>query len=205
MAIDPISLGLTGASLLSGLFSNRPRTTTTESTSNMTGTQSSAGSTRRYMTPEMQQAMQLLAQFSMDRIANPMEGVDALLAPQRNAINANYSAMPQRVADLTMAGNGGMSGKFTRGVRQSEMARVGALADVNAQAPGLAEARRNTGLQSLLALLGINMGSDESSNSNVTQNTTSTGKQTGNGNMLGGAIDGAGGMAAYLYGLGKKK
>jgi hypothetical protein len=202
--IDPISIGLTAAGLLSGLFGGKPKTTTTESTSNSTATQNSAGSTRRYMTPEQQQAQQLLAQFSLSRIADPMSGVDALLAPQRAKVNATYAGMPQRVADLTLAGNGGMSGKYTRGVRQAEQARIGALTDINMQAPGIAEARQNSSLQMLLQLLGLDMGSDTTGNATTTQNSSSTGKQTGSGNMIGGALDGGAGMAAYLYGLNKK-
>lgn len=196
-------LALTGLSALSGLFGGRSQTTTFDQTQNAKGSSSESGATRRFLTPEQQAAMAMLMQFAGDRLSNPGQGLDSILATQRNKVAQSFTGVPQKIADMTLAHGGSNSGKFRKGVRQAAMGQASAMTDINNQQGAMALDQQNSAAQLLMSILGQQMGADQTGSSSFDNTTTTKGTQKGPSNMMGGLMGGAGGMAGYLYGAGK--
>ncbi len=191
-------LGLMGLSALGGLFGGRPRTTTTETNETSSGSRTDSASSRRFMTPEQQAAMQLLMGFGGQQLMDPGAGLDGVLQTQRNRVNSMYAGAGQRIADATLQHGGASSGKFDRALRQMEAERLGSLAQVEAQRPGLMMDRQQQAAQLLMALTGMQMGSDETGRSDFSEQRNSRSTQRGNSNMLGGAFGSALSGFGYL-------
>lgn len=175
--IDPVSIGLMGASFLGGLFGGGPKQQTSTTT------------TRRDLTPEQQQALSSLGSFGQ-RTLNPTDPF-AGLAPIRDMntslVNKRFGKMKAGLADSFAARGLRGSGQLPALFAQLENDRVGELSNVDADIAQKSIEQQRFAASLLNQLIAQNFGQTE------------TTKGTVSGNRLASAFGGAAGTGAYLY------
>lgn len=194
--MDPISIGLAGAGILSGILGNRPRRTTTNY--NNTTDSNSSATVRRYMPTEVSDQLPRLNGYFSNVFDDPQAGMGAFKQAAVNDVNKRYAQVPGMLRQKLRTGYG-QSGKFGTAMRQAELGRLNDLTGVDLDYQKQVMDRRQQAVQQIMQLLGIDFGRDATETSRSTQ----TGQQTsiGPGNMVAGGIGGGvSGLLAGLYG-----
>lgn len=190
-AIPLISAGLGAAG---GALSNRKSSRTATNEFSQTGTSSGSSSNRRVLTPEQQQAMQLVSGANMQSLLNPAAAVDPMRMAARSQVNANYAGV-EDVINAKYGTSGAKTGKRGTAGRAAELARLGQLSGVDRDSAEWALTERQRALQSLMQLLGMNFESESSFDSTDTRQ--GTGSSVGPGDPWGGMLSGGvGGLFA---------
>jgi hypothetical protein len=131
----------------------------------------------------------------MERISRLMTEPAAGLAPIRTAmrgnVNARYSALPDTLATKMLAHGGARSGKFGTAMRQSEMARLGELGDVESTIAQMILDQQQEGASLAERLLSQNFG----------QTTETTGRTDETSRTILPGSAAAGGIVGGLQGM----
>lgn len=120
---------------------------------------------------------------------NPGKGLDPLRTRAISGVNRSFSGMKERMNNDLVDRGFGRSGQVVSNSRAMEVARAGQIADTDAQYDGMELDQKNR-LMQMMMQFGF-------------ANPTTTNTSTLPGNMAGGAVGGAGEMAAFLYALNK--
>lgn len=110
------------------------------------------------------------------RMADPAAGTEPIRLGLLEKVNQRYRGLPSRVGTQLAKRGMGQSGQMGAALKGLELARSGEISDVNTSMASTILGREDSTLQLINQILGLNRG------------TTSTGTQTGSGNMLGGAV-----------------
>lgn len=150
---------------------------------NQSGTSDST--TAKTLTPDQMQAQTQISQLIHALATNP----DQFLAPAqndaRNQVNSNYSGVSDSLRQQFLANpGGGGSGKYGMAATQSDLARRGALSNVDTAFAEQKSQLPVTAAQLSQQLLNTNMGSTTTgaTNNTGTQNDTKTETSTGSDN-----------------------
>lgn len=143
------------------------------STSGSTTGQTS-GTTSRTLTPFQTQLQAPVYAQIMQQLQDPSAGVEPFRVAARNKVNANYTGLADSLRQQFFSTGGGGSGKYGQAVLQGDLARRGALSNVDQQAQESAAANQINWQQLAQGLLGMNFGSTSSgSSSGTSQGDTS--------------------------------
>lgn len=207
---------ISGISGLAGGLLNRPQEqkSSTNQTQNTNQTQSSsqnASSLPVYDPYQLQMRNYLLSQFY--NRSNPSYINELVSSSMNNGTNAiNASAAPQQQALQNALASRGLSysGSAGTAIANQQAQRIGQITNLQAQAPLLRDSIQGNNLTSFSDFLSrLPVGTQSSGTSTGSSQGTTTGSsQTigqSPGNILGGAVEGAGTALASLYGLGAFK
>ena len=164
---------------------------TGSSTSAGTSTQAQSGTSEgqssRVLTPEQQAVSPTIANVILSLSKNPEQFFAPSQAAARNEVNDNYAGVEGTLRDQFLTGGGGgRSGRYGRAVMDTELARRGALSDVDTAYRIEGAKAPLTAAQLAQQFLGINFGEKTSStNSGV---ATGTNQTTANTNDLSSVI-----------------
>ena len=140
--------------------------------------------TKRNLTPEQEQASQLVSDQYRQMISNPTAGLEPFRTAGLDAVNKTFEGMPGRLDQRLAARGMARGGQSAGGQRQIEMARAGAIGGVENDFAQRAFGERDKGLSLAENFRNTNFG------------TTSTGEIQQPGDALGGAV--SGGLQTYV-------
>lgn len=182
-----------GGDAVAGILGNRKSARTQESTFSNTGSTSSVSRSKRVLRPEQEDAVGSLSAIGQRLLADPAGSLEPIRSARRTAVNSDFAGVDDALASRFLSFGQGRSGKFGRAARTAEVARRGALADVDSDMSRLALDERDRGLALLERLLGMNFEEEGGSSATTTQSGSGT-------NVLPGSMT-AGGVAGGLSSL----
>lgn len=160
---------------------------------NQSGT--TAGETDKVLTPDQLGAQTQITQLIHALATNPEQFLAPAQNDARNQVNSNYSGVSDALRQQFLANpSGGSSGKYGTAALQSDLARRGALSNVDTSFAEEKSQLPITAAGLSQQLLNLNMGTKTSGTTNNTGSTDST--ETGSSS---GTSDKAG---VKLFGLG---
>lgn len=172
-----------GGSVLGGILGNRESARTQKT--DQTTSNASTTRTRRVLRPEQEPMLGALATRASDLLTNPTAVLDPIRSARRNAVNQDYAGIEDTLADRMLSHGGRNSGKFGRAVRETNVARVGALADVDSDMARLVLEQQDRGSSLMERLLGMTFDNEIG--------TSSTGSMSGTnvlpGSMMAGGVN----------------
>jgi hypothetical protein len=172
MPVPVIAAAITGGSTLIGGLLSRKKTVTSTQTPTYT--------------PEQTQLQQTLAGRLTSRLNTPAN-LDPLKVAATSEVNRGFDSAETRLTERLAARGFGKSGKLALGTKGLEIARAGALGDLESKFSGLQLDQENRSIDDAMQF----------SFGNPSINRT----QTDPGNVLGGALGGGAETAALLYAL----
>jgi len=178
-----------GGSALSGVLGNRQSARTATQDATTQSRQNSTSRARRILFDEQQSAIGPLFNRATDMMTNPEAGLLPVYAQLRGNVNREYAAMPAAIADRYALSGGGRSGKKGRAARGAEMARLGALANLEGDFARMRFDRQDVGTSLAERLLAMNLGGVENTMEG-TSSGMSSGSQIAPGSMLAGGVGG---------------
>jgi hypothetical protein len=165
--LAPLAVPLIGGAI--SALSNQPKTNTSTGNSTESGT----STTNRNLTPFQTQLQGPVYAQLMQQLQDPSKTVEPFRVAARNRVNANYTGLGDQLRQQFLTTGGGASGKYGRATLQYDLARRGALSDVDQQAQQSAAGNQFSWAQIANQLLGMNFGST------TTGSGTSSGTRTG--------------------------
>lgn len=173
---------------MSSLFNNTSTTNTSGNTNTVgTSNATSSSSTNPTFSPQMQELMDQLAQYSSSSMTNPM----ALFAPVQQAglqaINESYASAPKTVAQQMASRGYGSSGSAGDAMYQANLARSGAVSGLQGTLSTDAINQMNAGASLGEQLLNTTKGSSTTGTASGTTygSSSSTGTSTTTSSDLG--------------------
>lgn len=209
--MDPILMALLGiGGAVAGGLNNSKAARTSEYDQDQQGsgsTQSSAANSntiRRDLTDEQRTALQQLFGFGSGLVQNPMSGLEAIKSAALNQTNSNYGGVMDALKAKLLASGQAASGKFARGARATELARIGDISGLEGQFAQMGNQRQLAGAGILQNILGMNFGETSTGQASNVGATSNQGRNWGTGVAPGSAAGGAlsGGLGALSSALG---
>lgn len=117
-----------GASIAGSALSGKPKTSTATSTPNFT--------------PAEQSLVDQLLKYSGDTVSDPSAGLGPLKTASMESINRSYGNLPQIISKYMAQRGYGSSGEFGNSLYQTQLGRLGSLADFQGQFANLVSNRQ---------------------------------------------------------------
>jgi len=186
-----VQLGLTAGNAVGGALSGRrgARTSSYNRSSSQSSSTSGVTTRRRTLRPEQEEALGLLSSRIRQMLTTPEAGLKPLRLAQRTGVNRTFAAAPTALAARFLR-SGQPSGKFGRAARETELARLGSLANVDTAFAGLSLEREDSALNLAERLLSQDFESTIGTSSTGTVSGTASGTGVAPGSALGGAVSG---------------